>query len=187
MVDPIDNIAQQARQGSVAAIIQVLNEKLAGSGVRTRAFFEDGVLQLLCEAAQVSQLDQSVLVPEVQQILESISPRNIRRVNINSRIVQEQQLLWMKEIQRNPENQLWSQEIILARPNFFKQLIEDFQLRKTEANEANLSRSTSPRKNRDQQQFWRGILGGASLSVFLLLAAVGIYGWLNPKWTSWLL
>ena len=47
MVDSIENITKQARQGSVAAIIQVLNDKLADSGVRTRAIFEDGVLQLL--------------------------------------------------------------------------------------------------------------------------------------------
>ncbi|MHC5826972.1 MAG: hypothetical protein ACYT04_66665, partial [Nostoc sp.] len=83
VVDRINDIAWQAHQGSVAAIIQLLNEKLAKSGVRTRAIFSDGVLQLLCEAARVEQLEQSPVVEQIQQILESIAPRQIRRVNIN--------------------------------------------------------------------------------------------------------
>ncbi|MCA1992595.1 MAG: hypothetical protein LDL41_11270, partial [Coleofasciculus sp. S288] len=80
MRDPVDDIAQQARQGSVAAIIQTLNERLTGLGVRTRAVLADGVLQLLCEAAREDQLKQSILVEKIQQILEGIAPRNIRRV-----------------------------------------------------------------------------------------------------------
>lgn len=128
MVDKINDIAWQAHQGSVAAIIQVLNEKLVTVGVRTRAVFADDVLQLLCEAATVEQLEQSVLVEKIQQILESIAPRNIRRVNINSRIVREEQLLWFEEINRDRQNQLlWSQEIILSQPGFFQQFIQDLQ------------------------------------------------------------
>lgn len=46
MVDRINDIAWQAHQGSVAAIIQLLNENLAHLGVRTRAVFSNGVLQL---------------------------------------------------------------------------------------------------------------------------------------------
>src|SRR3712207_5753258 len=125
MHDPMDDIARQARQGSVAAIIQTLNERLADAGVRTRAVFADGVLQLLCEAALPEQLEQSVTVAQIKQILEEISPNNIRRVKINSRIVREQQLLWLEEIMRDPDNQLlWSEEIVLAKPNFFKQLLD---------------------------------------------------------------
>ncbi|WP_416666583.1 hypothetical protein [Egbenema bharatensis] len=126
MVDSIDDIARQARQGSVSAIIQILNEKLADSGVRTRAVFEQGVLQLLCEAATPEQLEQSVLVPDVRRILEAIQPRRIRRVNINSRIVREQQLLWLEEINRDGVNQLlWSEEIVLNRPNFMQRFFRD--------------------------------------------------------------
>lgn len=127
MVNQVNDIAWQAHQGSVAAIIQVLNEKLANSGVRTRAIFDNGILQLLCEAPSREQLEQSSLVDRVQRILESIAPRNIRRVNINSRIVREQQLLWLEEINRDPENQvLWSQEISLVKPNRIKQFIKSF-------------------------------------------------------------
>ncbi len=124
MAEPVDDIFVQARQGSVAAIIQVLNEKLASRGVRTRAVFVDGLLNLLCEAASAEQLEQSALVEQVRQILQEISPRNINRVKINSRIVREQQLLWLEEISRDSENQLlWSQQINLARPNFIQETI----------------------------------------------------------------
>ncbi|MBK1988775.1 hypothetical protein A0J48_014720 [Sphaerospermopsis aphanizomenoides BCCUSP55] len=126
MVDRINDIAWQARQGSVAAIIQLLNEKLVMSGVRTRAIFADGVLQLLCEAATVEQLDQSTLVQEIQQTLDATAPRNIRKVNINCRIVKEEQLLWLEEINRDRTNQLlWSQEITLSQPGMIKRLIQD--------------------------------------------------------------
>ncbi|MBD1861297.1 MULTISPECIES: hypothetical protein [Trichocoleus] len=184
MVDSIENITKQARQGSVAAIIQVLNDKLADSGVRTRAIFEDGVLQLLCEAADVDQLEQSTLVERVRQILESISPRNIRRVKINSRIVREQQLLWLEEINRDPENQLlWSQEITLTRPNLFKQFMEDLQSQQAEQ-AAGMPKTPSPRQVREQRQFKRGVVGGTLASLLLLLLGWGAYSWFGPKFQS---
>jgi hypothetical protein len=179
MVDPMDDIARQARQGSVAAVIQILNEKLADSGVRTRAIFAEGILQLLCEASKVEQLEQSILVDRVRQILENISPRNIRRVNINSRIVREQQLLWLDEINRDPENQLlWSEEISLRQPNPLKRFFEDLKIGKE--TKAALP-TTSPRVAKEKRQFWRGIVGGVSLSVLLLLVGWVVYDWLQGK------
>lgn len=184
MVDPINDIARQARQGSVSAIIQVLNDKLADSGVRTRAMFDQGVLQLLCEAATPQQLEQPILVAQVQQILESLQPRNVRRVNINSRIVREQQLLWLEEIKRDPTHQLlWSEEITLNRNNFFQRVLQDRQDTRSEANWSNLPKS-SPRKQREKKVFWRGLVGGASLSLFLLLLGWALYSWLNPRSTN---
>ncbi|KYC42577.1 hypothetical protein WA1_18460 [Scytonema hofmannii PCC 7110] len=175
MVDRINDIAWQAHQGSVAAIIQVLNEKLAHSGVRTRAIFDAGVLQLLCEARTVDNLEQRTLVEQVQQILDSIAPRNIYRVNINSRIAREQQLLWLEEISRDSENQLlWSQEIKLVQPNIFEQLVKDFKERKREQGKAVLPTSQSSRlvvvnnKNKFKNSPAKRFLGGASCAVFLL-------------------
>ena len=181
MVDPMDDIAKQARQGSVAAIIQILNDKLAEAGVRTRAIFADGVLQLLCEAATPDQLEQSTLVQRIRQILESISPRNIRRVNINSRIVREQQLLWLEEIHRDPESQLlWAEEITLDKPNLFRRLGEDFKERKPAKKSQLPFPQPSSRFVREKRQFWRGIVGGASLSLLLLLVGWALYDWLGP-------
>ena len=184
MVDPMDDIVRQARQGSVSAIIQVLNEKLAGSGIRTRAMFAQGVLQLLCEGARPDQLEQPVIVPQVRQILESLQPRHIRKANINCRVVREQQLLWLEEISRDPENQLlWSEEITLRQPGFFQRLTQDAKDRRHEAARTDLSRSASAPKRlaREKKVFWRGLVGGASLSLFLLLLGWTTYGWLSPK------
>ncbi|WP_414566412.1 MULTISPECIES: hypothetical protein [unclassified Anabaena] len=186
MLDRINDIAWQAHQGSVAAIIQLLNEKLANSGVRTRAIFADGVLQLLCEAAKEEELEQSTLVAEIQQILDSITPRNIRRVNINSRIVREQQLLWLTEIYRDRENQLlWSQEIILAQPHIFKQLITDFKEAqkdvKTNLPKTQFSRSSVLIKNSPK----KGILATVGVCSLLLLGWV-VYGQLGHKLTNFM-
>ncbi len=178
MVDPINDIIRQARQGSVAAIIQVLNDKLADAGVRTRAMFDQGILQVLCEAAKPEQLEQAVLVPQVRQILELLQPRSVRRVNINSRIVREQQLLWLEEINRDPNNQLlWSEEITLAKLSLIQRLAQDRQPSKP----SSLISSASPRVRREKKLFWRGLVGGASLSLFLLLLGAALYQWLKPN------
>ncbi len=178
MTSTVNDIVKQANQGSVAAIIQVLNEKLANAGVRTRAIFADGVLQLLCEAATAEQLEPSTLITQIQQTLEAIAPRNIRRVNINSRLVREQQLLWLEEISRDPENQLlWSQEITLNKPNLFRHLVNEWQ-QNAEATKTNLP-TRSPRQERDRRLFWRGLMGGAGVSLLLLLGGWGLYSWLG--------
>ena len=188
MVDRINDIAWQAHLGSVAAIIQVLNQKLAKSGVRTRAIFANGILQLLCEASTVDKLEQSTLVKEIQQILESIAPRNIHRVNINSRIVREQQLLWLEEINRDRENQLlWSEQITLVQPNIFQQVINDFRERQTELAKPTLAKSQFYRpsviikKNKPKASNWGRMLETLALCSFLLLLGWGGYTWLGGR------
>ncbi len=184
MVDPIDDITRQARQGSVAAIIQVLNEKLATSGVRTRAVLADGILQLLCEANTIEQLEQTPLVERIREILESLSPRSIHRVNINSRIVREQQLLWLEEISRDPENQLlWSQQIRLKKPNLLKRFSQDLQDRQSITTSSGaFPKTASTRQLREQREFRRGIVRGAAVSLLLLLLGWAAYRWwLEPK------
>lgn len=179
MVSAIDDILRQARQGSVSAIIQVLNEQLSDSGVRTRAILADGVLQLLCEAQTPEQLEQTILVERIRNSLESIQPRHIRRININSRIVREQQLLWLDEITRDPKNQLlWSQQITLKRINPVRRWLEDLRTSSADASVATLPK-TSPRQPADNRQFVRGIIGGASLSLLLVLVGWGISDWLG--------
>ncbi len=190
MADRINDITWQAHLGSVAAIIQVLNQKLANSGVRTRAIFADGVLQLLCEARTVDKLEQSTLVKQIHQILESIAPRNIRRVNINSRIVQEQQLLWLEEISRAPENHLlWSEEIILAQPTIIQQVIQDFQERKIEqAKSLPKSQYSSSlvviNKTKHKKYLSGRMLDTLGLCLFLFVLGWSAYGWLGGRWNS---
>ncbi|GAB4291118.1 MAG: hypothetical protein Fur0025_26200 [Oscillatoriaceae cyanobacterium] len=171
----MDDIATQARLGSVAAIIQVLNDKLADYGVRTRAVLADGVLQILCEAATADRLERETTIDLVRQILESISPQNIRRVRINSRIVREQQLLWLEEINRDPEGQLlWSGQIKLARPNIIKRLLEDWKIRRRQGDRGLLPPAPSfSHQRRQPDRLWHGFLGGAG--VMLLLVGGGTY------------
>jgi hypothetical protein len=182
MADSIDDIFQQARQGSVAAIIQILNEKLADNGVRTRAVLEDGVLQLLCEAATPEQLEQSKLVSRIRQILEAISPQNIRKVHLNGRIVREQQLLWLEEIRRDPEGQLlWSERITLARPNPIKRLLDDRKLARRRSIPLPQAGSRSDTANRS---FIWGLVGGAGLIAGLLVIGWSLQDRLNLGQTS---
>ncbi|MDP8933693.1 MAG: hypothetical protein M3N42_06010, partial [Cyanobacteriota bacterium] len=151
-------------------------------GVRARAVFADGVLQLLCEAATPQLLEESSLVDGVREILERISPHNIRRVNINSRLVREHQLLWLEEISRDPENQLlWSQEIKLRKPNLFKRLATAHHERQALSGKRALPRMAVPRSIQQPRQFQRGIVGGISLTVLLLAAAAAIHKGLNPQ------
>lgn len=156
MIASIDDIAKQARQGSVAAIIQVLNEKLASSGVRTRAVLVEGVLQILCEARSEEPLEQSTLVDRIRDILEFLAPKNIRQVNINSRLVREQQLLWLEEITRDPKHELlWSEKITLSKPNIIQRLLEDMHTHQTEPRKLLSSLSTSSaaaKQKREQRQ-----------------------------------
>ena len=166
VMNPANDIRKQAHQGSVTAIIQVLNQDLSDVGVRTRAVFDGGVLQLLCEADTPSQLSEATLPDRVKTILESVAPRGVRRVNVNSRIVREQQLLWLDEINRDPAKLLWSREINLIRPNFFKTMIEDVQ--ESFAPNPDAILGLSPRQQREKRQFWRGILGGVGATIALL-------------------
>ncbi len=119
----MNDIAKQAHNGHVAAIIEILNQQMADLGVTNRAIFINDVLQLLCEARNAESLEKSIIISKVRQILESIVPRNIRRVRINSRLRQEKQLLWLEDITQDPENQLlWSEEITLKKPNIFNKI-----------------------------------------------------------------
>ncbi|MEI6443285.1 MAG: hypothetical protein WCO29_09215 [Nostocales cyanobacterium ELA583] len=175
MVDRINDIAWQAHQGSVAAIIQVLNDRLVMSGVRTRAIFVNGILQLLCEAATVEQLEQPTLVAKIKEILDSLAPRHIRRVNINSRIVREEQLLWLEEIYRDADGQLlWSQEITISQENLFKRLFSDVTEAYTKSRKPILTKPQYLLKNQDQ-----GKISVKTLVVWVAgLSSVILLAWL---------
>lgn len=176
IANPANDILRQAHQGSVAAIIQVLNDKLADSGVRTRAIFANGVLQLLCEAPTAQQLDQTYLIDRIRQTLESISPKNIRRVNINSRIVREQQLLWLDEIHRDPDGQvLWSKEISLKCKNIFRRSAEEW--REAFSYKDDFRKPLSVQAAREKRLFAKGVFGGLGISAAVLAAGWGVYSW----------
>lgn len=176
MVDPRENVAKQARSGSVAAIIQLLNEKLTNTGVRTRAVRENDLLQLLCEAEKAEQLEKSTLVPQIQEILTIISPRNIRRAKINSRIIQEQQLLWLEEINRDPESQLlWVEEIKLPKGHFWDRWGENLAEPKFSVGKQPTLKASLTPVERSRQQWRRGIVVGALFSLSISLVGWAVY------------
>ncbi|NER78393.1 MAG: hypothetical protein F6K42_02220 [Leptolyngbya sp. SIO1D8] len=180
----VNDIVGQARQGSVAAIIQILNEQMATAGVRTRAMLADGILQLLCEAPTAEQLPQAEIVNQVRDVLENLSPKHIRKVNVNSRIVREEQLLWLEEITRDPEKQLlWAELITLKQPNFIKRFWQDLRRSRAQA-QAKIVIPESKRNPVQKKIFLRGLVGGASLCLFLVLVGWTLKHRLGISWTQ---
>ena len=174
----INDVFGQAQDGSVAAIIQILNERLADNGIRTRAVFADNVLQLLCEASTDKQLEKNTVVEKIRMILETIAPRRIRRVKINSRLVQEQQLLWFEEISRDPDNQLlWAEMITLRQPHWFKRTLRDLRRPKLRVE---MPEGASKSDLRQRKSFLGSTIG--VLSVILLVA--GISAWAYRRFGS---
>lgn len=170
MTNPAAEIFREAQNGGIAAIIQVLNHKLADSGVRTRAVIEEaGVLQVLCEASSAAELEQQPLVEKIQRILTDLTPRNIKRVHLHSRLVQEQQILWLEEIKRSPEQLLWQQEILVQQPSPWQRWLSDRAAKAAEDNSlAKLTTAPSRRVQARQQ-----LLKGGLLGILTTLGAMG--------------
>lgn len=173
LVDPSDDIFEQAASGSVAAIVQVLNQRLADRGVRTRAMVDAGWLQLLCESVQRSALDRATLIDQVRDILEDIDPAKIRRVQINSRLAREQQLLWLDDIRRQPKQLLWSEPIRLRRSNPFRRLWKSHEQRR-QRRVIPIARSRPSVPFRRSSGFGRGIAIGL---VIAMLVGLGYRQW----------
>lgn len=173
----INDVFGQAQDGSVAAIIQILNDRLADSGIRTRAVFVDNVLQLLCEAPTDKQLEQTVLVEDIRKILETIAPRRIRRVKINSRLVQEQQLLWFEEVSRDPDNHLlWAETITLRQPHWFKRTLRDLRRPKFKID------MPEGASKSDLRQRNKSLLSSAISVLFIGLLITGVGIWAYRHW-----
>jgi hypothetical protein len=176
----MSDITKQAHQGNIVALVQVLNSQLAERGIKTRGIFVDGVLQLLCEATQPEQLERSTIVIRIQNILDSISPRNIHRVRINSRLLQRQQLLWFEEINRNPNTQLlWYEDIKLKKPSLPQQLLGIIQDTQFSTQTWAIPRTTLSDSLHQNQSFQRGLIGGMIVSLAALLISFGVYQWLS--------
>jgi hypothetical protein len=174
-----DDVMQQACGGSVAAIIHILNHKLSDTGIRTRAVMADGILQLLCEATTAAQLDHRSTVDRIQAILEHIAPRGIRRVRLYGRIVQEQQLLWLEAIQRDPDLLLWSESIVLKRSHLLRWMAWDRQFRRRVRrlpSPFSTSATLNPMPEK-QPQFWQGVVGGIGLTILVLLGLGFYFNW----------
>ena len=169
----INDVFGQAQDGSVAAIIQILNGQLAESGIRTRAVFVDNVLQLLCEASTHDQLEKKAVVGDIRSILETIAPRRIRRVKINSRLVQEQQLLWFEEISRDPTKHLpWAELITTKQPHWLKRIARDPRRPNLRGG---MPTGASKSDLRQRKSFLGGVIGGLSIAMLLIGLSIWAY------------
>ncbi len=167
MSNPTNETLGQARQGSVAAIIQILNENLAEIGIRVRAVVADGMLQILCEANSTDKLEKQPVISRVRQVLENVSPQRISKVNINGRLVKEGELLWLEEINRDPENALlWSEIITLKKPFFVRRWIRDRNLKPAGPLLRDIS-EPEPKKSGLAGK----LLGGSALLLLLLVTS----------------
>jgi hypothetical protein len=168
----IDDVYTQACGGSIAAIVQILNERLAPLGLRTRAVLDGGILQLLCEARS-PDLDRDPTVERVQRVLEELAPRGIQRVQVYARLVEEQQLLWLAAIRRDPDSLLWACDLRLKRSNWFYWTLRQIRQRRRTLDLPSLE-STDPTKRRSRRaSFGLGVMGGAAAS----LVVVGLAAW----------
>lgn len=123
-----NEIKYQAHQGSISAIIFILNEQLKDDGITIKAVLDQGKLQILCEADRMENLDQSSVVEKIKMIFNQILPSNFSKVIINSRITKKQQSLWLEEIQEDRENNLlWYQEITIKKPNILHRFFLKYQ------------------------------------------------------------
>ncbi|MDY7012062.1 MAG: hypothetical protein SVX43_00445 [Cyanobacteriota bacterium] len=180
MAQRMDETIQQARQGSITALIQLMNERLEDSGIRTRAMFAEGILQILCEASTVEQLEKARSIGRLKAILEELALPNFRRIRVNARIAREQQLLWLDEINRDPDSQLlWSEELKLTPPNVLQQLGRAVRQQKQQLVLGFRAKPNpllvSARSHRPSH--WKGVIGGIALGLSL---AGGL--WVGTRW-----
>ncbi|MET0099210.1 hypothetical protein [Limnospira platensis] len=178
-MDAINDLIKQAHQGSVVAIVEVLNYYLAESQVIIRAVFVGGILQLLCEGKKAEYLDKSYLVREIKEVLETIAPRKIRRVSIHSRVFNQHQLLWLEDILESPDSELlWSENITLKKPHIWAGL--------PGYPSGGLIDSYPSQELVEKQQVNRGILIAIiSIIVLLIVGGFAVYQWLIlavPQW-----
>ncbi|MGL5080554.1 MAG: hypothetical protein ACRC8A_03620 [Microcoleaceae cyanobacterium] len=175
------DIVQQARQGKVAAILQVLNHQLAESGIQTRAVLRDGMLHLLCEALTLELLNRSEIVAQVKEILTALSPDYINHSRVYGRVIQPEQLLWLDHLIRDANPQVvWQEDILLGSASLFQRLFKHFKHSHTASSSKILSPTWAERLQ-EQRLFRRGALAGACLTLGLGGIAIALYSGLNSR------
>ncbi|MGA1474413.1 MAG: hypothetical protein ACO4AI_04440 [Prochlorothrix sp.] len=177
VVEMSRKVIAQAEQGSITAILQLLNESLVTQEVRTRAVLEGRILHLLCEAPKAELLDADLLVPSIQQLLETIAPPNFHTVQIYSRTRREHQSLWLQEIrQGNHPHLLWSKRVPLKQPNPLHRLLRSWQGLMAQRTRFNLQQDWT-RADRQRQRFSRATLAGLAVggTGVIILAGIGLW------------
>lgn len=191
MLDFPDDITWQARQGKVAAILQILRQEFTEMGLQVRAVLQNGVLHLLCEIDAKEPPEREVLLPRIQSIFTSLTPDLIRQIRIYGRAAQDQPLVWFGEngflegrsseqnsdnnSDNNSENHLpscWQDNIFLEQPHQSHQL-------SSHSRQSTQELALTP-ELRQHHQFQRGLVLGVALSSILGLISFAGYQALSP-------
>jgi hypothetical protein len=173
-----DEIKYQARQGSISAIISILNDELKDDGITSKAVLDQGKLQLLCEGDTQEKLDQSQVVEKVKNILNQIPITKFRKVIVNSRITKKDQSLWLEEIREDKKNNLlWYEEITIKKLNIFQQIYVKYQYtQKPQVRKKEILNSVARQKIKSQQKSNKNITWELTFGIsFGILIIIG--GW----------
>lgn len=175
----MDNITQLAHQGSIKAIMQILNQQLRDAGINTKiASGDHGVLEILCEAGHPENLDKQRIVDCIQRSLDQIAPRTFRKVHIQSRLTNDTQALWVSTLSQKERRKLiWSEDICINRISLFQKALKSLGIQSLAKPSAKKSKRAKLKNNVDQwlkgdRQIW--VIMGA-------IAAVSV-GWAARDW-----
>lgn len=189
-----NNLIQLAHQGSVKAIMEVLNKQLQDTGVSTRvALGANGVLEILCEAGHPENLDKRVIVSRIQRSLDQLSPRPFRQVHIQSCLTNDVQSLWVSTLSFDARRKLlWSEKIQIRHLSWLKRTLRAWGIKlpksKRKKRAAKLGfTATAPSSgsrsepNKSEQKAPSFHLSPKSKLVAGAIAA-GVCGWLSHDW-----
>ncbi|NJN73032.1 MAG: hypothetical protein HC799_09620 [Limnothrix sp. RL_2_0] len=175
----MDNIIQLAQQGSIKAIMQILNKQLRDAGVNTKiASGDHGVLEILCEAGHPENLDKHRIVDCIQRSLDQIAPRTFQKVHIQSRLTNDTQALWVSTLSQGERRKLiWSEDILINHISWVQKLLKDLGI-KSPAQPPVKKRQRGNQKNAVDHWFKGDRQGWVIIGA---IAAVSI-GWAARDW-----
>jgi len=180
MASNMDNITQLAQQGSIKAIMQILNKQLRDAGVNTKiASGDHGVLEILCEAGHPENLDKHRIVNCIQQSLDQIAPRTFQKVHIQSHLTNDTQSLWVSTLSQGERRKLiWSEDIRINRISLFQKVIKGLGLKFPV--QRSVKKINRAKLKKDFDQWLKG-----DRQVWLIMGAIAAVslGWAARDWT----
>ncbi len=183
------NLIQLAHQGSVKAIMEVLNKQLQDTGVSTRvALGANGTLEILCEAGHPENLDKRVVVSRIQRSLDQLSPRPFRQVHIQSCLTNDVQSLWVSTLSFDARRKLlWSEKIQIRHLSWVKRTLRAWGIKLPKAKQKKRSSKfqfASPSGSSESTPESKSPLRQLSPRTKLAMGAIaaGFCGWLSHDW-----
>lgn len=180
----MENLTHLAQQGSVKAIMQILNRQLRDAGVNTRvALGVNGTLEILCEAGHPENLDKQVIVRRIQQSLDYLAPQPFEQVHIQSCLTNDVQSLWVASLSCDDRRKLlWSEHIQIRRIPWLQRTLRGWGIDLPRVKARLVRRSSASQRMGGQ----RGVSPGGYRGGLLFVGAIamGALGWFIHDWAS---